>query len=47
MYRIPLFKLTAQSDLSKSDIFSLGASIYEIMIGETLPTCGEKWLKLR
>ncbi|CAD8138562.1 unnamed protein product [Paramecium pentaurelia] len=42
-----LSNLTTQSDLSKSDIFSLGASIYEIMIGETLPTCGERWLKLR
>lgn len=34
-------------DLSKADIFSLGASIYELMIGEELAKNGSKWQAIR
>lgn len=31
-----------KNDLTKADIFSLGATIYEFMIGEVLPKNGDK-----
>lgn len=34
-------------DLSKADIFSLGASIYELMIGEELANNGSRWQAIR
>ena len=34
-------------DLTKSDIFSLGATVYEILIGTPLPSHGERWHALR
>lgn len=34
-------------DLYKADIFSLGATIYEMMIGKTLPCNGEEWHMIR
>jgi wee1-like protein kinase len=33
--------------LTKADIFSLGASIYELMINEDLPKNGEDWHRIR
>lgn len=34
-------------DLHKADIFSLGATIYELIIGEELPCNGEEWHQIR
>ena len=34
-------------DLTKCDIFSLGATLYEICSGQPLPSCGEEWQDLR
>lgn len=34
-------------DLTKADIFSLGATIYELLIGEDLPNNGEEWHAIR
>jgi len=34
-------------DLKKSDIFSLGISIYEMITLESLPENGEEWHNLR
>ncbi|CAG9311828.1 unnamed protein product [Blepharisma stoltei] len=34
-------------DLSKADIFSLGATIYELMRGKTLPINGPEWHSIR
>lgn len=34
-------------DLTKSDIFSLGATMYEICLGRTLPSDGEEWQNIR
>ncbi len=34
-------------DLTKSDIFSLGATIYEICLGRGLPQNGEEWQDIR
>ena len=34
-------------DLTKSDIFSLGATMYEVISGRTLPMCGQEWQDLR
>jgi len=34
-------------DLTRADIFSLGASIYELAIGRPLPDKGKEWRKLR
>lgn len=36
-----------KSNLCKSDIFSLGLSIYELCIGEDLPSAGNEWQQLR
>eukprot|EP00956_Cyclotella_meneghiniana_P003055 scaffold3740_cov51-Cyclotella_meneghiniana.AAC.16 len=36
-----------QRDLTKCDIFSLGATMYELCLGHTLPSCGEEWHNLR
>lgn len=33
--------------MTKADIFSLGASIYEFMIGQDLPKNGNKWHAIR
>lgn len=35
------------SDLTKSDIFSLGATLYEICLGRPLPMDGEEWQDIR
>lgn len=35
------------SDLPKADIFSLGASIYELALGQPLPRSGPGWHRLR
>ena len=35
------------SQLPKADVFSLGASIYEVAIGRALPTNGEEWHAIR
>ena len=35
------------SDLPKADIFSLGASIYELALGQPLPRSGPGWKQLR
>jgi len=34
-------------DLTKCDIFSLGATMYEVCSGRPLPTCGQEWQDLR
>ena len=34
-------------DLTKCDIFSLGATLYELCLGKSLPTCGDEWQDLR
>ena len=34
-------------DLTKSDIFSLGATLYEICLGRPLPMNGEEWQAIR
>jgi len=34
-------------DLTKSDIFSLGATIYEICLGRRLPADGQEWQNIR
>lgn len=36
-----------RSDLTKSDIFSLGISLYELCLGQPLPMNGDKWQDLR
>jgi len=33
--------------LTKADIFSLGASVYEFMIGDELPKSGSQWHAIR
>lgn len=40
-------QLQQPSDPTKCDIFSLGATIYECMLGCELPSCGEAWHALR
>lgn len=35
------------ADLTKSDIFSLGASMYEICLGRPLPMNGDEWQDIR
>jgi wee1-like protein kinase len=35
------------AELSKADIFSLGATIFELMVGEDLPKNEERWHYLR
>jgi len=37
----------AHDDLTKSDIFSLGATMYEICLGRQLPMNGKEWQDLR
>ena len=39
--------LNENKDLSKADIFSLGATMYELIIGEDLPCNGEEWHRIR
>lgn len=39
--------LNENKDLSKADIFSLGATIYELIIRENLPCNGEEWHQIR
>jgi len=34
-------------DLTKCDIFSLGATLYEVCLNKPLPTCGDEWQDLR
>lgn len=34
-------------DLTKCDIFSLGATMYEVCSGRPLPSCGQEWQDLR
>jgi wee1-like protein kinase len=36
-----------RSDLTKSDIFSLGATMYEICLGRPLPMNGDEWQDIR
>lgn len=36
-----------RSDLTKSDIFSLGATMYEICLGMPLPMNGQEWQDIR
>lgn len=36
-----------RSDLTKSDIFSLGATMYEICLGRPLPMNGQEWQDIR
>jgi wee1-like protein kinase len=35
------------TDLTKSDIFSLGATLYELCLGRPLPMNGDEWQELR
>lgn len=35
------------TDLTKTDIFSLGATMYEICLGRTLPMSGQEWQDIR
>lgn len=35
------------TDLTKSDIFSLGATMYEVCLGRQLPTHGQQWQDMR
>mmetsp|Transcript_1564 Transcript_1564/g.3606 ORF Transcript_1564/g.3606 Transcript_1564/m.3606 type:complete len:777 (+) Transcript_1564:150-2480(+) len=35
------------SDLTKCDIFSLGATMYEVCLNKPLPICGKEWHDLR
>jgi wee1-like protein kinase len=36
-----------KSDLRKSDIFSLGATLYEVCLGRNLPMNGQEWTDIR
>ena len=40
-------QLEQPTDPTKCDIFALGATIYECMLGTELPSCGETWQDLR
>ncbi|EGR29531.1 zinc-binding dehydrogenase family protein, putative [Ichthyophthirius multifiliis] len=42
-----LLNYQAEIDLKKADIYSLGISIYQLLIGENLPLNGEEWIELR
>lgn len=45
---LPLELLSgSHEDLTKSDIFSLGATLYEICLGRRLPTSGKEWHDIR
>lgn len=36
-----------RTNLRAGDIFALGATIYELALGRTLPSNGEEWQRLR
>ena len=36
-----------RSHLRAGDVFALGASIYELELGKTLPSCGDAWQQIR
>eukprot|EP00547_Thalassionema_nitzschioides_P000208 CAMPEP_0194213224 /NCGR_PEP_ID=MMETSP0156-20130528/13612_1 /TAXON_ID=33649 /ORGANISM="Thalassionema nitzschioides, Strain L26-B" /LENGTH=649 /DNA_ID=CAMNT_0038941209 /DNA_START=354 /DNA_END=2303 /DNA_ORIENTATION=+ len=42
-----LLNAGADSDLTKSDIFSMGATMYEISTGHALPLNGQEWQDIR
>ena len=42
-----LLEINKQQDLTKSDIFSLGITLYETCYGRPLPICGQEWHDLR
>lgn len=37
----------SRTNLRAGDIFALGATIYELALGRTLPTGGEEWQQIR
>lgn len=37
----------SRSDLRAGDVFALGATIYELALGRTLPANGEEWQRIR
>lgn len=36
-----------RTNLRAGDIFALGATIYELALGRTLPSNGEEWQRIR
>ena len=42
-----LLSFGEHEDLTKSDIFSLGATLYEVCLGRSLPENGEEWQDIR
>lgn len=44
---IELLNAPTNRDLTKCDIFSLGCTVYEIILGEKLPKNGSEWIAIR
>ena len=42
-----LLSFGEHEDLTKSDIFSLGATLYEVCLGRSLPENGDEWQDIR
>lgn len=39
--------MSADRDLTKCDVFSLGCTVYEVLLGEELPMNGSEWIAIR
>lgn len=44
---IELLNPSTNRDLTKCDVFSLGCTVYEIILGEKLPKNGKEWIAIR
>jgi wee1-like protein kinase len=44
---LELLNVSADRDLTKCDIFSLGCTVYEVLLGEELPVNGSDWIAMR